>query len=698
MRVRLSILVSALCSLLMLCSCADKAADDGPITMFVVHNPGSGYFTALKENVKRDLDIDLEFVYECSSDASDQISLHIQHNDLPADIVFTNFKARDEYLKGCCVDFMSWSHLTGLYPFNTVKSCTADDGGVYALPMGSRLIGITYNATLMEEMGWKVPHTFADMLSLKRKCDAAGIEFAVTDLFLTGGAFNFLFHLMGSQWLSTIEGTQWMEGFLDGSTDIEPFKRESEYFRKWLDAGLFGFLNISEQSVQGVYSRKRALFMFSITNSASGYDGPCYDKSGQPTGQTRHDEYKVIPWISEDGTNNCFTLNDNFWAMLNSSLLAPGKEDRRTKALRVLEYMLSDDMLDLQASTAKDIYISAINFDITEDRLYADFKDKINGGFLQPWYYNYFDSSTIVNTGTELSSYMINSWPGADAVEHKMYYTLNPEADFDTSFEVLADNNNNNKQQHFSGDVIGTVGAAFDREQTARLAALAGALALQEQISLSGSGEDSVLASNGDSAAVSGQGSAMASAGGLVHSAAGAGEIQVALMPYARDLSELEPWKTVAVQNSNLYPGELLKSQAYVLVPVNCNNAKCIRMTGAEIKSIVRDGFAPSDNGRRYRYVCIVKSDGTDVAPSASGGRKGASGKATGTGAALDEMALDDNAEYLVAVPRSALEGDVYASFEQSGKVLPDLDGLLLRGLEIYFSSHPDALPGQIGW
>ena len=634
--------------------------DDSPVTILVTEGNGEQFFTKLADSVKSDLDIDVEFIYETSADPTDQLRMDFKYNNVQADIVFTSAKVNDEYLKDSCVDLMTHSHITSAFTYAKVKECTADDGGVYQLPFSTKLIGITYNETLLNELGYDVPQTFDDMLELKKVCDEKGIKFAVTDYRLTGHAFNYLFHTMGAQWISTIDGTKWIEGYINGEENVDAFKEQCTYFKEWVENGLFGNVNVDADykdwqnaGATNEFRKTRALFCFAILNYTDGYKGPQYDDDGNETGVMLDDVHKTMPWISRDGSNNCFTYYDNSWVMLNKDLLAEDKADKLDKALQILEYMTDGSFVEYTMSLGQDIYMSLNDFEIGEDRFYSDFAEEIKSGFVQPWYYNYFDIDTIVNTGTEIASYILTSTLSEDELQEKAKgcnYAVNFDASFDSIFEVLDNNNNNNKPD--SGETaIGTIEETLNYEDTAKLTCIAGAMNLQK-----------TLNENGVDATV-----------------------QAALLPCIEKAEDMQPWREVAVADSVLYPQQLTMALVHIGIPKQSADVTGIFMTGAEIKEIMERKFNPDcyfdegvyddENYGPYAYVVVTK-----------GG-----------------IELDDDTEYLVSVPEKALELDVYNKFADAGKVITDKTGNKLTantslGYQLYFEKNPTVNSENINW
>ena len=549
------------------CSSKEVVQDSSPVTMLITLGNGEAYYTRLAEMIEEKLGIEVEFVYRNSCDSSNVTKLFFANRDLPADIIFTSSKTDDALLKDSCVDLLSRSSVTSAFTQTTLSNCTTEDGAIYQLPVSSKLIGITYNETLLNEMGWELPETFEDMLALKAKCDEAGIKFAVTDGAATGHGFNLLFHLMGSQWLSKTEGTSWFEAFQAGEENAEEFMEASDYFKRWTEAGLWGVFHTQDWQGSGEFMKTRALFWFSILNSVDHYDGPEYDDEGNETGRELHDTYKTMPWISEDGTNNCFTYYDNCWVYVNKELEAENKAEKLQKVFQILEFMTTEEATALVSSLSKDSYVSVNNYEMSDDRLYAAFNESIKTGFIQPWYYNSFDTNSIVITGEVINNYIAG------------------KGSFEDIFSTLERCNEENLSQE--PEILAEFPEGLDVENTAKLVALSAAEAIDRTLEENGLDE----------------------------------RVDVAIAPYVTEDNSLPPWKGASVCNSVVYEGELEVGQSNTIFPASAINPCAIYMTGAEIKEIVNSGFDPSDrfidketglstfdseNYGPYPYVCLV--------------------------------------------------------------------------------------------
>ena len=551
------------------CGESEPASSDDGITMFVSMGNSQAYYEDLACAIEADLGIEVSFVYNKSSDTTNLIRSYFKNGELPADIVFTASRTDDAWLEDSCVDLLGATNVASLLTPAIASECKADGGAMYQVPVSSKMIGITYNATLMDEMGWEAPEDFDDMVELKEKCEQAGVKFAVSDGSLTGHGFNWLFHLMGSQWLSTLEGTGWLESYQAGETTVEEFKEQCSYFKEWTEAGLWGEWRSKEADGSSVFSTQRALFWFGITNSLDGYEGPELDADGKETGRMLDDTYKSMPWISHDGSNNCFTLYNNAWVYVNKDLEDdPAKLE---KALAIVEYLVSDAAIDIAVATASDAYVAVNDFEIADDRIYSEYADEIAEGYVQPWYYNEFDIDSIVLTGEKINAYIAG------------------KGSFDEIFTVLDQCNANALESKV--EVLGTATETLRYESVAEIVAASGALALDE--TLAGAGLDE--------------------------------RTQVSLMPYTETDGGMQPWIDAAVVNSVMFAGELDYGCYNMLIPPNVTSVSGVYMTGAQVKALVESGFDPSDrfvdeaSGESrfdasqygpYPYVCLVK-DGT---------------------------------------------------------------------------------------
>jgi len=524
--------------------------DDSPITMFVGLGNGMNYYNELKQLIYDELGIEVEFIYESTFDTTSYIREQFANNDLCADIMVTASKTNDSLLEESCLDLLSYTHISDYFTYEKVTNYTTENGQLFQLPFTSRLIGITYNKTLMDELGFEVPNNYQELLDIKNKCDQLGVKFAVSGGVATGHGFNYLFHIMGSEWLSTLEGREWFDSYLKTEADIEPLKQHSSYFKELVENGIFGSFHDFDWSASYEFSTTRALFLFDITNSIYSYDGPLYDEQGQPTDIILHDEYASMPWLSKNGENNCFTYYDNFFLYVNKKLAADNQKDRLNKIIQILEFMTTYKVTSLFSKNFKDGYTAVKDYNIDESKLYYKYSQNIVNGYIQPWYYNYFDNDTIVNTGAAINAYI---------------------KDGSKSFDEIFETFDTNYKKYFNQTYqpLTTFQETLTYKDTAKLSIIAGMNSIYKN-------------------------------SGLMP--------DVGMMLYIEKENDLLAFSKVCVQNSKAYKGEFLETSIKTLI---CKNGViAVYMLGSEIKELINNGYTEED--KHYQFVTVGVSELTD--------------------------------------------------------------------------------------
>lgn len=623
-------LLCAALTAVLLTACSHVRQDRSPVTILLGGGMDQEYLKMLADGVREEYGIEVKYVNIITSvDGSNRLLLEMMHGKMPTDMVLYTMRVDTTYANHQCLDLMSYSSIVSSFNFNTIQRCSSPDGAVYQLPLSSRLIGIAYNATLMEEMGWEVPRNYADMLALKEKCRRAGITFATTNLHYTGHGFNYFFHLMGAQWLTTLEGSEWYSDYQNGQATIDRLEEESAYFDRWLKDGFFGEIGGSG----------RPLFHFDLSN----------------WGGNNTDQYKIMPWLSEDGSANGFTLYDNIWVMVSNSLLEPGKEEKLKQVGTILNYLVRPELVDHLCSKGNDVYVDVAHYVPDSTKLYYDYVDEIRNGFTQPWYYDDFTNNVIVSTGEKINSYMLRTTyhdPVPPRVYQSMYFTFDPTADFHSIFTTM------DRAHRGVRDTLFVATEEMDCRCTALINAIAGAQELQRE---------------------------------LTRECPDAPEVEVAMMPYATTFGGTQPFHKVAIQDMALHEGPFYATYINTLIPAMATSMYGFLMTGAEIQSLADRQFDPSsyfmnrDTGTStydlahygpYPYALVTKHG----------------------------QALDPQKQYVVAIPPRALTREEIDRLVQDNKVLrsPTDDHVItaqqLPALTTYFQSHHTLNPTTLVW
>ncbi len=544
---KIAALLIVLSFVLGLCGCGETEIiqDSSDLTMYVgLGQPSTDYYANLHDLILEKTGIDVKYVYTNSMDTTNSMVVMLENYDLPADIIVTASFSPEEAQKNSLLDLASYTNLSDL--FTTTKlNQVAIEGAIYQLPFATRLIGVEYNKTLLEEMGWTLPSSFNEMLELKKKADAAGITFAISGGAATGHGFNYLMHLMGTDFLSSPSGTQWLNDFFAGETDVSEFAEHAEYFKKYKEAGLFGELHDETWSSAPVFKEERALFYYNILNDARSDEGG--------------DEYGSMPWISENGSCNCFTSYDNIFIGLDKKLAQPEYQDKLSKAIKVLECMASEDATKLFSESTPDGYVATQGYNVESDRLYYEYADHITAGYTQPWYYNYFDTDSIVAVGQAVNDYI--------------------KGDSNVSFDDIMnalEEKNEARLSKSEGDYV-AIDEEFSFEDCAKLEAAAAGISLQNALDKAG-----------------------------LHK-----EVSAALMPYTESLNDLPLYNKIGVAQQKLYAGHFSYNLIQTLINSTQNQPVAVVMTGAEIKALANKGLSALedyDKNVTFKYALVTKN------------------------------------------------------------------------------------------
>jgi len=541
-------------------------AETKELTMIVgLGYTGGTYYQELHDAILAGTGIDVKLVKFNTADTSSKILDMLDNGETPADIIIVATRTPDDIQKKAFLSLSDCSSIATHFTETTVQRCTVENA-VYQLPFGSTLVGIEYNKTLFAELGWELPKTFEDMVALKAKADEAGIPFAYTADCLTGAAMIHLMNVIGTEYIASPAGTEWFNNFLSGSATTSEIEDAFNYFKEFCDAGLFGNVYYDNWSFTNDYKQHRALFCFEdICRTSDGYQGPELDDDGNETGKQLDDEYGVMPFISKDGSNNCFSACDLMNVSLAKRLGDEGNEDKLAKALSVLEFMVSDAGIKVQTDIYRDSYVATKNFTSDDNRLYSDYSKEISEGFIMQRYALMFDNETIVSVGGIVRDYLagING------------------ASLDGVLEALKQGVSNSLTA--TKNVIATVPETLSFEETAKFCALNSATALQSAIDAAGADA----------------------------------EVQVSLMPYINSFFDLPTTENYGAIQAKIYAGDFTENHINMTTSATNNKPVGIYMTGAEIKAIVAAGFnkATIDFGHEgyepMNYICLTKGDMT---------------------------------------------------------------------------------------
>lgn len=303
------------------------------------------------------------------------------------DIYFTTFySAGNEDVSGKLLDVSGYD-FTENYVQSRLREVTVD-GAVYMLPLFYGCYGITYNKTLLEENGWELPTSLRELEELAPKVKEAGYNLCLDMYQYPGYGFQYLCNILDTGYLSTLDGLQWQADFLDGKANIEDTPEMLEnmnVLERWREIGMLNDLGDvdSDDVTEDEMLEGNTLFLIGSTNDLS-------------TGDEQHDEFRMMPYLSEDGKQNVFILNVNRYVGLNQYLADEGNEQKLEDALHVMEVLSTEDgMWSLNAKQKDTALLPLKDVTVSEDSYYADVLEYLNEGHTAPFIYSGWENIVV---------------------------------------------------------------------------------------------------------------------------------------------------------------------------------------------------------------------------------------------------------------------------------------------------------------
>ncbi len=284
----------------------------------------------------------------------------------------------------------------------------SDDGATYMLPSAYSCIGITYNKTLLEKHGWKLPKSFHDLEKLAKKAKKAGVQLCLTQIEYPGYGFQYMCNIADTAFLGTFQGKQWQKDYLTGKANVSDTKKMMDcmdYIQKWKDLGMFTANKKNPQSDDETikeFMKGNTLFLLGSKNGIGETDGT-------------KDKFGLMPYLSEDGSQNVYILNVTRFHGLSKKLEKdPQKLKDALKVMKVISSVEGTSALYEEATLKANLLpFKDWNADNT---YYGDIADEINAGNTAPLIYVGWEN-TLVNTGYRMLEYIQDKATIKDVVD-----------------------------------------------------------------------------------------------------------------------------------------------------------------------------------------------------------------------------------------------------------------------------------------
>ena len=394
----------AMAILITLCACGNTTSGESvdltlTVDVFNTEERFLPFFAYVKEQYP---EIELSFTSFRGANGSEYSTNELEHGN-QADIYFTSRnECKDDACRENLIDLSGYEFVNRLS--QSILDTISMDGEIYLLPIQNTVYGISYNKTLLEEMGAELPQNYEDLTVLKEKCDARGIKLCVMSGKLPGGLFQVITNIAQMNFLDTPDGAAWEKAFLAGEdVDYALWDGTLEYLQKLIDIGFFELLddNPASTSVEnGLYSGNT---LFAISQSAFNPDG------GK---EVTEDEFGLMPFISEDGSANYYIYNPSSFIGLSKTLLEEGNEEKLENALKILELYATEagqEAFNYNAETFPILSDSDIS---TESYLYDAYQASLEGRMERLKYTTWNEYGLITPVGDAFKNWILGEGDG----------------------------------------------------------------------------------------------------------------------------------------------------------------------------------------------------------------------------------------------------------------------------------------------
>ena len=362
-----------------------------PITMQSPFRNMSAFIDILHEKYP---EINLEVVPYSGANYTAYVQAQLKAGDMPDVYCTTTYVPDYNDVSDKLIDLSGYA-FADCYTEARLRDVTSEDGAIYFLPTYYECIGITYNKTLLEKHGWTLPNSLRELRELAPKAAEAGCTLCLNQIQLPGFGFQYFCNIMDTVFLNTPDGKKWQRDYLSGKVKLSdsPVALESlKTLDTWRDLGMLNpGVSVSDGDTRLEMAKGNTLFMLGSNNVFEG-------KS--------EDEFGLMPYLSEDGTQNAFVLNVSRYMGLNKHLEDEGNEQKLADALHVMEVLSTVEGMQALNSLYTDTSLLPLkNYKISPTGYYADIEDQLNSGATAPFIYDGW-TDVIVPIGETMLSYI----------------------------------------------------------------------------------------------------------------------------------------------------------------------------------------------------------------------------------------------------------------------------------------------------
>lgn len=351
-------------------------------------------------------EVNLEILSYSGANTTQYLQNMLAADDLPDICTQTVYDPDINDMSDKMIDLSSYD-FTDNYVESRLQD-VSDDGAIYMLPSAYSCLGITYNKTLLEEHGWKLPKSFADLENLAEEAKAAGVQICLAQIEFPGYGFQYMCNIADTGFLGTFQGKQWQKDYLTGKANVRDTQGMMdcmEYIQKWKDLGMFTTNKKNPQSddeTRNEFMEGNTLFLLGSKNGIG------------ETDDTK-DRFGLMPYLSEDGSQNVYILNVTRYHGLSKKL--EENPQKLEDALKVMEILSSVEGTTAVYDESK-LKSSLLPFKDwnADDTYYGDIADEINAGNTALLIYAGWENA-LVNTGNRMLEYLQDQATLEDVVD-----------------------------------------------------------------------------------------------------------------------------------------------------------------------------------------------------------------------------------------------------------------------------------------
>lgn len=350
------------------------AEEHEPITIQTPYRNMTAFVELVKETYP---EINLEVIPYSGANMTTYLADELKAGEIPDVYFATNYIPGREDLSDRLIDLSSYS-FTNNYSEVRLRE-VSDNGAIYMLPTYFTCLGITYNKTLLEENGWELPNSLKELRELAPKVEEAGYNLALSQLALPGYGFQYLCNILDTNYLNTPDGRQWQKDFLNGDTTVADSPKMKEALKAldtWKELGLLNSDGdpVDDDVTKRMMGEGNTLFMLGSNLTFEEGETDC--------------EFGLMPYLSEDGTQNALILNVSRYVGLSKRLEEPGNEQKLEDALHVMELISTvKGMRALNETMADTSLLPLHDYSIPDSSTYKQVESDLDGGVTAPFIY-----------------------------------------------------------------------------------------------------------------------------------------------------------------------------------------------------------------------------------------------------------------------------------------------------------------------